>query len=281
MFRKIYFNLEKIPPHLKLDKEKIKEILEGKIKEIRDYFRKSGFKKAIVGVSGGLDSAVSAVLAVRALGRKNVYFVRMPYLGITPNESLKVVEKLAKNLNLPKENLITIPINNPVSSSWKLLKKFKGANPKIRKGNLMARERMKILFDLSLALKAIVIGTENKTEAELGYFTLWGDQASGIEPLKNLWKIQVYQLASYLKEIPEEILIKAPSPGLWRGQLSEKELGFDYLEADIVLSAKKDLKMSENEISKNFKISKRKIRKILERAEIGQIKNSLPYELKN
>ena len=218
---------------------------------------------------------------MKALGRKNVYFVRLPYLGITSNESLKNVETLAKNLNLPKENLITIPINNPVNSSWKLLKKFKGGDPKIRKGNLMARERMKILFDLSLALKAIVVGTENKTEAELGYFTLWGDQASGIEPIKNLWKIQVYQLASYLKEIPEEILIKAPSPGLWRGQLAEREMGFDYLEADIVLSAKKDLKMSENEISKSFKIPKRKIKKILERSKIGQIKNSLPYELKN
>jgi NAD+ synthase len=145
----------------------------------------------------------------------------------------------------------------------------------------MARERMKILFDLSSALNAIVMGTEDRTEEVLGYYTLWGDQASGIEPIKNLWKTQVYQLASHLKEIPNEILMKAPSPGLWKGQKAEKELGVDYLEADIVLSAKRDLKMTENEILKKFKIPKRKIKKILERAKIGQIKSSLPYQLKN
>jgi len=281
MYRKSYFNFEKIPPHLRLSEEKIKEILRKKIKEIRDYFKKSGFKKAIVGVSGGLDSAVAAVLAVRALGRKNVYLIRMPYLGITSEKSLKDAGKLAKNLKIPKKNLITIPINEPVDSSWKLLKKFKEEDEKIRKGNLMARERMKILFDLSAAKKAIVMGTEDKTEFKLGYYTLWGDQASGIEPIKNLWKTQVYQLASYLKEIPKEILMKAPSPGLWKGQSAEKEMGIDYLEADIVLSAERDLKMSENEISKNFKIPKRKIKKILERAKIGQTKSSLPYQLKN
>ena len=281
MYRKSYFDFEKIPPHLRLGEEKIKEILRKKIKEIRDYFKKSGFKKAVVGVSGGLDSAVAAVLAISALGPRNVYLVRLPYLGISSENSLKDAKKLAENLKIPKRNLITILINKPVDASWKILKKFRNGNQKIRKGNLMARERMKILFDLSSALNAIVMGTEDRTEEVLGYYTLWGDQASGIEPIKNLWKTQVYQLASHLKEIPNEILMKAPSPGLWKGQKAEKELGVDYLEADIVLSAKRDLKMTENEILKKFKIPKRKIKKILERAKIGQIKSSLPYQLKN
>jgi len=281
MLRKSYFDFKKIPPHLKLNEKKIKEILKKKIKEIRDYFKKSGFKKAVVGVSGGLDSAVAAVLAISALGPRNVYLVRLPYLGISSENSLKDAEKLAENLKIPKRNLITIVINKPVDASWKILKKFRNGNQKIRKGNLMARERMKILFDLSSALNAIVMGTEDRTEEVLGYYTLWGDQASGIEPIKNLWKTQVYQLASHLKEIPNEILMKAPSPGLWKGQKAEKELGVDYLEADIVLSAKRDLKMTENEILKKFKIPKRKIKKILERAKIGQIKSSLPYQLKN
>jgi len=280
MNKKIYFNLEKIPLHLKLSEKKAEKILRAKIKEMKSYFKKFGFKKAILGVSGGLNSSVSALLTVKALGPKNVYLVRLPYRGVTSRKSLKDVEKLAKNLKIPQKNLITIFINKPVDASWNLLKKFKGSKQKLRKGNLMARERMKILFDLSKALNAIVVGSEDKTEKALGYFTLWGDNASGIEPIRDLWKTQVHQLASYLKEIPTEILAKAPSPELWKGHFAEKELEINYFEADIVLSAKEDLKMSKNEISKSFKIPKRKIRKILERAKIGQIKNSLPYELK-
>ena len=145
----------------------------------------------------------------------------------------------------------------------------------------MARERMKTLFDFSSAKRAIVMGTEDKTEEELGYFTLWGDQASGIEPIKNLWKTQLYQLAGYLKEIPEEILNKAPSPNLWKGQKAEEEMGVNYLETDVVLSSLKDLKISKKEISKRFKISKKKIEKILKRKKIGEIKKSIPYILKN
>jgi NAD+ synthase len=280
-YRKSYFDFEKIPPHLRLSEEKIKEILRKKIKEIRDYFKKSGFKKAVVGVSGGLDSAVAAVLATKALGYKNVYLAHLPYLKITPGNSYKDIKKLAKNLKIPNKNLIFLPINKIIDLEWEILKKQKGGDEKIRKGNLMCRERMKILFDLSSVKKAIVVGSEDRTERELGYFTLWGDEASGIEVIKNLWKIQVHQLANHLKEIPEEILLKAPSPDIWKGQKAEKEMGINYLEADIVLSAKKDLKMSENEISKKFKIPKRKIKKILERTKIGQIKSSLPYQLKN
>jgi len=281
MFRKTYFNFGKLPSHLRLKEGEIKKIVGKKIKEIREYFKKSGFKKAVIGVSGGLDSAVSATLTVRALGTKNVYIIRLPYRGITSQNSLNDAEKLAINLKTPKKNFITIPINSPVNSSWKILKKFKGGSEKIRKGNLMARERMKTLFDFSSAKRAIVMGTEDKTEEELGYFTLWGDQASGIEPIKNLWKTQLYQLAGYLKEIPEEILNKAPSPNLWKGQKAEEEMGVNYLETDVVLSSLKDLKISKKEISKRFKISKKKIEKILKRKKIGEIKKSIPYILKN
>lgn len=281
MFRKSYFDLEKISPHLRISEKKAKEILRKKIKEIKNYFKKSGVKKAIIGVSGGLDSALATVLVTKALGPKNIFLVHLPYIGITKREAFWNIKKLAKNLKIPEKNLIVIPINEIVDKEWKVLKKFEGGDPKIRKGNLMARERMKILFDLSLAKKAIVVGAEDKSERFLGYFTLFGDEASGIEVIKNLWKVQVHQLANYLKEIPDEILIQAPSPDLWKGQEAEKEMGISYLDADIVLSSKFDLKISEKEISKRFKISKEKIKKILRRVEIGKIKSSLPYELKN
>jgi len=279
--RDSYIDVKKIPQHLKLSEEEIKKILIKKVDEIKDYLRKYNFKKTVIGISGGLDSAVSAVITVRALGKKNVYLVRLPYYGISSESGLRDTKKLAKNLKIPKKNLITIPINKPVNSSWEILKKFRDGNLKIRKGNLMARERMKILFDLSAAFGAIVMGTEDKTEAELGYYTLWGDQASGIEPIKNLWKTQVYQIAGFLKEIPEEILLKAPSPGLWKGQTAKKELGIDYLEADIVLSAWQNLKMSKKMITKRFNISSKNIELIFAQAKIGQIKKELPHVLKN
>lgn len=279
MYKKIYFNLEKLPSHLRLTEKEIKRIVKEKVKKIKNYFRKSKFQKAIIGVSGGVDSALSTVLTVKALGPKNVYLVHLPYLKVTPQNSFEHIKKLAKNLKIPKKNLILIPINKIIDANWKILKRFKGGNEKIRKGNLMARERMKILFDLSLAKKTIVVGSEDKSEYKLGYYTLWGDQASGIEPIKDLWKTQVHQIAKSLKEIPDEILAKIPSPDLWKGQQAEKEMGFSYFQADIVLSAKEELKMSENEIERNFKIPKKKIEKILKRLKIGKIKALLPIEL--
>jgi NAD+ synthase len=280
-FMKTCIDFEKIPSHLKIKEIEAKEIIRNKIKEIKEYFRKSGFKKGIIGLSGGLDSAFSAFLVSKALGAKNLIIVRMPYFKITDKKDLKIVEKLARNLKIPKKNILTVPINKPVDASFKLLRKYKGGDIKIRKGNLMARERMKILFDLSQVFKAIVVGTENRSEKELGYFTLWGDQASGIEPILNLWKTQIYQIAYFIKEIPSEILNKAPSPVLWKNQSAEKELGFNTLEADIVLSSFKDLKMSKREIAKKFGLSLKKINKILNRAKIGEIKAKLPYILKN
>lgn len=271
--------MNKAPKHLKLSKEKAKKIIQIKIRELRNYFKKFNFKKGIIGLSGGLDSAVSCVLAVKALKAKNVIPVLMPYQGISDSQSVSDALKLVKRLKIPKRNIFIIPINKPVDALWKILKKYKGKE-KIRFGNLMARERMRILFDLSQVFKAIVIGTENRSELELGYYTLWGDQASGIEPIKNLWKTQIYQLAKFLKEIPKEILEKSPSPGLWKGQTAEKEIGVNYLEIDIILSAFKDLKMKPKEIAKKFKVSKKKIDLVLNRVKIGEIKKSIPYVLK-
>jgi NAD+ synthase len=280
MSRKIYFDFEKIPKHLRMTEKKAKKIILNKIGEIRRYFKKSGFKKAVIGTSGGIDSSLSATLTVKALGPKNVYFVRMPYFGISSKEGLILAEKLAKNLKLPKKNLITIPINKPVDQSWKALKKFKGGNLKIRKGNLMARERMKILFDLASAKKAIVVGSEDRSEERLGYFTIGGDRVSGIETINNLFKTQVFQVASFFKEIPDEILKRTPSPELWKGQTDEGEIGASYLEIDTILSAIEDLKIPKKEIGKKFKIKKSKIDLILKKYQKAKGKRFLPYILR-
>ena len=138
---------------------------------------------------------------------------------------------------------------------------------------------MKILFDLSAAKGAIVVGSEDKSEDLLGYYTIGGDRVSGIETINNLYKTQVYQVASYFKEIPDEILMKAPSPELWKGYTEEKGIGVSYLEIDTVLSAIEDLKMERKEIEKKFKIKKSKISLILKRRGVGKIKENLPYSL--
>ena len=290
--RKLYIQKEKIPNHLRLSDKEIKKRILNKTKRLRRYFEKSGFKKAIIGVSGGLDSAVSAVLAVRALNAKNIYLVRMPYYGISSKKGLKDAEILAKNLKIPKENLITIPINQQVDQNWKklcqftlrhFLKKSGGGferKEKLRKGNLMARERMKILFDLSSVFKAVVIGTENKTEERLGYFTIGGDHCSGIEPILDLWKTQESHLSEKLPEIPGSILNKVPSAELWKGQTDEKEIGASYLEIDTILSAKEDLGLSKNEINQKFKIPLKIIDLILNKAKKAEGKRNLPYILR-
>lgn len=279
MFRKFYFEKEKIPPHLRLTSSKIKEIVKKKVKKIKNYFQKSGFKRGILGISGGIDSALVAVLAKRALGSENLYLVFLPYFKEEAKKSLEKIRKLVKNLKLKRKNFLIVPIEKAVMACWQILKNFKGGDEKIRKGNLIARERMRILFDLSQVFSAIVIGTENKTEYLLGYYTLWGDSASGIEPIKDLWKIEVFQVASALREIPKEILQALPSAQLWKGQSLESEFGFSYLEADIVLSAALNLKMKPKEIEREFQIEREKIEKILKRLEIGKIKASLPLTL--
>lgn len=276
MHRKTYINLEKIPDHLRLSDKKIEKKIQNKVIELKNYFQRFGFKKALVGVSGGLDSSVSAALVVKALGAKNVYMVRMPYCGSSSPEGLKSSTQFSKNLKLPKENLITIPINSLVDFSWKILKKFKDGNEKIRKGNLMARKRMEILFDLSSAFKAIVVGTENKTEERLGYYTIGGDHLSGIEPILDLWKTQVFQLAEAIKEIPESILNRTPSPEFWKSHTDEGEIGASYLEIDTVLSAKEELNLNRNEINQKFKIPLGIINLILGRAKKAEGKRNLP-----
>ncbi len=281
MTREIYLNEEKIPAHLKISRKKTEKIIQRKVKEIKTYFQRIKFKKVVIGLSGGLDSSVSFCLARRALGARNIICLLMPYTGVNSNNSINDALNLAKVGHVPRKNIFILPINKSVNAAWQMLKKVKGGNLKIRKGNLMARGRMKFLFDMSSAKKAIVLGTEDRTEQELAYFTIGGDECSGIEPIINLWKTEVFQLAKFLEEVPAEVLLKPPSPGLWLGQTAEKEMGLDYLSLDIILSAIYDLKISPSRIVKKFGIKKNSINLVLKRLKITEGKKHLPYILKN
>ena len=220
---------------LTINTDVARKILTGFIKS---EVTRVGYTRAVVGLSGGIDSALSCVLAVEALGRDNVLAVRMPYKSSSP-DSLAHAELLIEQLEIPHK---TIEITNMVEPLFVQ----DPAMPKLRKGNIMARERMIVLYDQSEAFKGLVIGTGNKTEILLGYTTQFGDAASAMNPIGDLYKTQVRQLARALN-IPAPILDKTPSADLWEGQTDEGELGFTYERVDQLLYLLVDQRYSPKE----------------------------------
>ena len=194
---------------------------------IDDAVATTGSSGVVVGLSGGVDSARSTALAVRALGTDRVHAFLLPHHTSNP-DSLTDAELVAGELSLPTR---TIDISTMVDSYFE--RNEPEADP-VRLGNKMARERMSILYDQAKKLGCLVLGTSNKTEILLGYSTIFGDNASSINPLGDLYKQQVMQLGRFL-ELPDRVLTKKPSADLWPGQTDEGELGFDYPTADEVL----------------------------------------------
>lgn len=193
---------------------------------IHTEINRTGLSRAVVGLSGGIDSSLSCFLAADALGPENVLAVRMPYATSSP-DSLEHAQRVIEKTGIQS---LTVPITETVEP---LFSQFPDADP-IRKGNIMSRTRMIILYDQSVAFQGLVVGTGNKTEILLGYTTLYGDSACAINPIGDLYKTQVRQLAQAV-DIPQEIIQKPPSADLWVGQTDEGELGFTYEEVDKLL----------------------------------------------
>ena len=213
-----------MPTHsLEINTDLARTILTG---FIRSEITRVGYSKAVVGLSGGIDSALSCYLAAEALGPENVLAVRMPYQTSSP-ESLEHARMVIDALGVQS---LTVPITEMVEP---LFERFPDANP-VRRGNAMARARMIVLYDQSEAFRGLVVGTGNKTEILLGYTTLFGDSANALNPIGDLYKTQVRQLSRAMG-VPEAIIQKAPSADLWKGQTDEGELGFTYEEVDKLL----------------------------------------------
>lgn len=208
---------------LSLNTDIVRKIL---VNFLRDETQNAGFKKGILGLSGGVDSAVCAYLAAEALGKENVRGVLMPYRSSSPR-SRSDAEEVAKILGIQTEQ---VDISGMVDAYLNIA----GPVDKVRAGNIMARQRMIVLYDLSQRDRALVFGTSNKTEILLGYGTLFGDLASAINPLGDLYKTQIWQLAEALG-VPRAIIDKKPSADLWEGQTDEGEFGFTYANVDRLL----------------------------------------------
>jgi len=208
---------------LTINTEAVRQILTG---FIRSEISRAGFTRAVVNLSGGLDSSLACYLATEAMGAENVLALRLPYKSSAP-ESLDHAQLVIEALGVQS---LTIPITDMADA---LIQHFPDIS-RVRQGNIMARLRMIVLYDQTEVFHGLAVGTGNKTEILLGYTTLYGDSACAINPLGDLYKTQIRQLAREIG-IPAAIIDKPPTADLWLGQTDEGELGFTYDEMDQLL----------------------------------------------
>lgn len=206
---------------------------------IANEVRKVGLTRVVIGLSGGVDSSVSAMLAAEALGPENVLGIEMPY-ATSSAESLSDAEAVAKAGGF---ETLRVEITAQIDAYFA---RFPDAD-RMRRGNKMARERMTILYDHSARWRALVLGTSNKTELLLGYGTLHGDMASALNPIGDLYKTQVWALAEHIG-VPASVVEKQPSADLWSGQTDEAELGFGYRDVDRLLFQMVDQRRGRDEL---------------------------------
>jgi len=233
---------------------------------IKDSVYKNNFKRGIIGVSGGLDSAVVLFLTQKALGSNNTWALLLPY-KFSSGDSLKHGKLICDLLKVKYE---TIDISPSVSAYFDRFP----TKDRILIGNKCARERMSILYDYSMRKKALVIGTSNKSELLIGYTTLYGDSAAAFLPIGDLYKTQLYDFARYLK-VPEEIVSKKPSADLWKDQTDEGEIGLTYLELDEILYNLIDLRKKNQEVVK-LGFSKQMVQKVQNLIKNSQYKRTMP-----
>lgn len=222
---------------LRLNMQIVEDLL---VRFVRDETRNTGFNRVVVGLSGGVDSAVAAALATRALGEENTVGIVMPYGGKS-QASVGDAGTVAKALGIRSVIVDIAPMVDAYCATH-------GVEDHVRKGNIMARSRMIVLYDMSVRENALVLGTSNKSELLVGYGTIHGDLASAINPIGDLYKTQVWALARHLK-IPGAILSKPPSADLWDGQTDEGELGIRYKDLDLILYEMVDQRRSDEDLT--------------------------------
>jgi NAD+ synthase len=233
---------------------------------IRSEVTRAGFTRGVVNLSGGLDSSLTCYLTAEALGAENVLALKLPY-KTSAADSSEHAQLVIDALSIQS---LTVPITEMADG---LIKRFPEMN-QVRQGNIMARVRMIVLYDQSAAFNALPVGTGNKTEILLGYTTLYGDSASAINPLGDLYKTQARQLAKAMG-VPQVILDKPPTADLWLGQTDEGELGFTYEEVDQLLFLLVDQRYSLDDcVEAGFAESF--VRIVIEKIRRSQFKRIVP-----
>ncbi len=247
---------------------------QNEIEKITEFIKqqmiKAGFKKLIVGLSGGIDSSVTATMCVKAVGKDNVFGVMLPYRKSHP-DSFEHAKQVAKQLGIKYEVVDISPMIDAYFDNY-------AANADIlRKGNRIARERMCVLYDLSAKYKALVAGTGNRSEIIVGYCTQYGDNACAFEPIGHLYKTEVWELAKIL-DLPDVVINKKPTADLWDAQTDEDEMGITYKELDEILYQMLDQKMEYEDLIAAF--SKEKIDKVKRMIQISEFKRNTPPIIK-
>lgn len=247
------------------------EIMRDKITDfIWNETHKAGVSGAVIGISGGIDSALTAALTVKALGKDKVLGIHMPESGLTPAVDTEDAKAIADWLGI---DFRIIDISGIFSAFMNSVPDSESAEL-ICRGNLKARIRMSLLYFHANQLNRMVIGTGNKTEILLGYYTKYGDGGVDIEPIGGLYKTEVWEL-SRLLDVPEPIITKKPSAGLWKGQTDEVELGISYVKVDNVLRLLKLNEAPETIIS-TLGISREQLDSVIKRIERNEHKGRAP-----
>jgi NAD+ synthase len=229
--------LFELPPDLAIDTDVARRVIGA---FIRGQLRQAGFERALVGLSGGIDSALVAYLVAEAIGADKLLCVLMPYRTSSP-ASQADAEEVVRRVGAASELVDISPMVDGFFAT------DPDASP-LRRGNFMARQRMAVLYDRSVTWGGLVVGTGNKTESLIGYTTLFGDSACAFNPIGDLYKSQVRQLAAAVG-VPDSIIIKAPSADLWPGQTDESEAGFSYPELDRLLFWRIDRRRTDEEMT--------------------------------
>jgi NAD+ synthase len=247
-----------------------KQIYDTLVSRIKNYFNKNNIKKAVIGLSGGLDSSVSAKLVADAIGKDNVHGLIMPLKGLSSEENIKDAVEFC---TLNGINYSLVFINDFI----KEFEKLDWKQNKIAEMNTASRVRAVILYNYANSNNALVIGTSNKTEILLGYFTKYGDGAVDIEVIGDLFKTDEKELAKFLK-ISDKIINKVPTAELYQGQTDEEELGLSYDEIDEMLKLYIEDKSVEEIVVNGF--DKKLVESVLERVKSNEHKRNMPYVVK-